>query len=154
MEIDYSVIQSMPDGDTLHGILQLHKRIFGSGDDLINKMKDKPRLLVMIAKLNENVIGYKVGYELDSRTFYSWLGAVSADYGKHGIASRLLVLQHQLLIEYGYQIVQTKTMNKWRDMLILNIKHGFDVMETYTDKKGRHKIVLEKKLIDLKEATL
>ncbi|MFL8938613.1 GNAT family N-acetyltransferase [Rossellomorea oryzaecorticis] len=89
MEIDYSVIQSMPDGDTLHGILQLHKGIFGSGDDLINKMKEKPRLLVMIAKLNENVIGYKVGYELDSRTFYSWLGGVSADYRKHGIASRL-----------------------------------------------------------------
>jgi predicted GNAT superfamily acetyltransferase len=148
LEIDYSVIQSMPDGDTLHGILEVHREVFGSGDDLIDKIKEKPQLLVTIAKQDGNVIGYKIGYELDRRTFYSWLGGVSPDYRKHGIASRLLVLQHQFLIKNGYHIVQTKTTNKWRAMLILNIKHGFDVMETYTDKKGRHKIVLEKKLID------
>jgi predicted GNAT superfamily acetyltransferase len=148
LEIDYSVIQPMPDGDTLHGILEVYREVFGSRDDLIHKMKEKPRLLVTVAKQEENVIGFKIGYELDSRTFYSWLGGVSEDYRKHGIASRLLTLQHQFLKENGYHIVQTKTMNKWRDMLILNIKHGFDVIETNTDKKGRHKIVLEKKLID------
>ncbi|XXM73145.1 GNAT family N-acetyltransferase [Lysinibacillus sphaericus] len=146
MEIDYSVIPSMPAGETLHEILKLHREVFGSGDDLIDRMKEKSKLLVIIAKQDKNVIGYKIGYALAPETFYSWLGGVSTDYRKHGIASRLLSLQHQFLIENRYHIVQTKTMNKWRDMLILNIKHGFDVMETYTDKKGRHKIVLEKKL--------
>lgn len=37
-------------------------------------------------------------------------------------------------------------MNKWRGMLILNIKNGFDIIETYTDENGLHKIVLEKNL--------
>jgi ribosomal protein S18 acetylase RimI-like enzyme len=145
--IDYLVIRSMPAGDTLQGILDLHSEVFGTGDDLIDRMKKKPELLVTIAKQDEKVIGYKIGYELDPHTFYSWLGGVNGAYRQHGIASRLLELQHHFLIENGYHIVRTKTMNKWRNMLILNIKHGFDVMETYTDKKGRHKIVLEKKLI-------
>jgi hypothetical protein len=55
--------------------------------------------------------------------------------------------QHQYLKENGYHIVQTKTMNKWRSMLILNIKSGFDIIETYTNDKGVHKIILEKNLL-------
>ncbi|CAH0346701.1 hypothetical protein BCI9360_03046 [Bacillus sp. CECT 9360] len=56
--------------------------------------------------------------------------------------------QHQYLKEIGYKVVQTKTMNKWRGMLILNIKSGFNVIDTYTDEKGLHKIILEKNLIN------
>ncbi|WP_218197355.1 hypothetical protein, partial [Pseudomonas sp. 2995-1] len=48
------------------------------------------------------------------------------------------------LREKGYSVVQTKTMNKWRNMLILNIKHGFDIIETTIDDNGLHKIVMEK----------
>lgn len=83
---------------------------------------------------------------MDSHTFYSWLGGVHNQYRKHGIASTLMEKQHQFLKEKGFKLVQTKTMNRWRKMLILNIKHGFDVIETYTDEKGLHKIVLEKNL--------
>ncbi|WP_369792731.1 hypothetical protein [Virgibacillus sp. SK37] len=54
--------------------------------------------------------------------------------------------QHLYLIEKGYEIVQTKTKNKWRGMLLLNIKSGFDVIGTYTDKVGEPKIILEKRL--------
>ena len=66
---------------------------------------------------------------------------------KFGVASELIEKQHNYLIEKGYNIVQTKTMNKWRSMLILNIKSGFDVIDTYTDENGRHKIILEKILM-------
>lgn len=55
--------------------------------------------------------------------------------------------QHHYLRETGYKVVQTKTMNKWRGMLVLNIKSGFDVVATCTDEKGLHKIILEKHLV-------
>ncbi|QDP42151.1 GNAT family N-acetyltransferase [Radiobacillus deserti] len=137
----------MPDTDVLDGIIELHKAIFDTSDDLINKMASKPKLLVIAAMNGTKVIGYKIGYELDKNKFYSWLGGVDTFYRKHGIASELMDRQHQYLKEIGYSIVQTKTMNKWRNMLVLNIKNGFDVIDTYTDKKGRHKIILEKKLL-------
>ena len=87
-----------------------------------------------------------MGHELDENKFYSWLGAVEPAYRKHRIASRLMEQQHHHLLAKGYEIVQTKTMNKWRSMLILNIKNGFDVIDTYTDENGLHKIILEKNL--------
>lgn len=148
MNFDYFIFNSIPDEDVLDGIIELHKVIFGTSDDLINKMANKPKLLVITAMNDTKVIGYKIGYELDNNKFYSWLGGVDTYYRKHGIASELMERQHQYLKENGYSVVQTKTMNKWRNMLVLNIKNGFDVIDTYTDEKGLHKIILEKKLLN------
>ena len=148
MGFEYFILNSIPAVDVLNGILELHKDIFGTSDDLINKMASKPQLLVITAMDGKKVIGYKIGYAIDNNKFYSWLGGVDPNYRKHGIASMLMEKQHQYLKENGYKVVQTKTMNKWRNMLILNIKNGFDVIDTYTDKKGLHKIIFEKNLLN------
>lgn len=148
LNFNYFIFNSIPNDDVLDGIMELHKVIFGTTDDLINKMANKPKLLVITAMNGMKVIGYKIGYELDNNKFYSWLGGVDTNYRKHGIASELMQKQHQYLKKNGYSVVQTKTMNKWRNMLVLNIKNGFDVIETYTDEKGLHKIILEKKLLN------
>ncbi len=147
LSFNYLIINSIPTSDILEGIKELHKIIFGNSDNLINKMANKPQLLVITAMDDKKVIGYKIGYEIDKSTFYSWLGGVDPDYRGHGIASILMEKQHQYLKRKCYQVVQTKTMNKWRNMLILNIKSGFDIIDTYTDEKGLHKIILEKKLL-------
>ncbi|HYK71993.1 MAG TPA: GNAT family N-acetyltransferase [Pseudoneobacillus sp.] len=148
MNFNYNIFNSIPDADVLNSLLELHKSIFGTSDDLINKMDSKPQLLVITAMDGKKVIGYKIGYAIDSSKFYSWLGGVDPNFRKHGIASMLMEKQHQYLAANCYTIVQTKTMNKWRSMLILNIRNGFDVIDTYTDEKGLHKIVLEKSLIN------
>lgn len=148
MGIKYMLFNTIPEKLILEGILDLHKRIFGESDDLVKKMESKPQLLVNVALNESKVIGYKMGYELDKRKFYSWLGGVDTRFRGHGVASKLLEQQHQYLKDNGYHIVQTKTMNKWRSMLILNIKSGFDVMSTYTNEKGLHKIILEKNLVE------
>lgn len=147
MSFDYFIFHSMPDGDILDGIIELHKVIFGTTEDLINKMKSKQQLLVITAMDGKKVIGYKMGYEIDDIKFYSWLGGVDPIYRNLGIASTLMDKQHQYLKGKGYYVVQTKTMNKWRSMLVLNIKNGFDVIDTYTDENGLHKIILEKNLL-------
>lgn len=146
MEIDYLIFDSLPNAFLLDSIVKLHTEIFGAADNLIDKMENKSQLLVITAMSGEKVIGYKIGYALDDTKFYSWLGGVDTDFREFGIGSTLMEKQHQYLREKGYSVVQTKTMNKWRSMLILNIKNGFDVMNTYKDEKGLHKIILEKNL--------
>lgn len=148
MNFDYTIYTRIPNANVLEGVLELHRDIFGDSDDLINKMTSKPQLLVITAMDGKKVVGYKIGYALDSYKFYSWLGGVEANYRKYGVASTLMEMQHQYLKENGYSVVQTKTMNKWRNMLVLNIKNGFDVIDTYTNEKGLHNIVLEKKLLN------
>ncbi|WP_413376367.1 GNAT family N-acetyltransferase [Alkalihalobacillus sp. 1P02AB] len=147
MNLSFSQLESLPTEKESTQLIRLHEKIFAQKSNFIGKLRQQSNILIHLAYNNNQLVGYKIGYELTEEKFYSWLGGVDPHYRNYGIASTLMKMQHDLLIEYGYQIVQTKTMNKWRNMLILNIKNGFDVLETYTDKKGMHKIILEKKLI-------
>ncbi|MED4017150.1 GNAT family N-acetyltransferase [Sutcliffiella cohnii] len=144
--MQYTYFNGIPNEELMKGIQELHQKVFGTSEDLLTKMKTKPTLLIHIAIEDEKIVGYKIGYTLSGDLFYSWLGGVDPSYRNKGIASMLMKIQHQYLKEKGYKTVQTKTMNKWRNMLLLNIKSGFDIMETYIDDKGQHKIVLEKSL--------
>lgn len=143
--MEYKLFTEIPERKIMDGILKIHQEIF-EDTTLPEKAETKGKVVFLVAVDNGQVAGYKIGYELSGDQFYSWYGAVHpADRGK-GIASELMKRQHAYLKEAGYKIVSTKTRNKWREMLILNIKHGFDVIETFVDGDGIHRIVLEKQL--------
>lgn len=146
MNLTYLTTKSIPSPEIMEAIQHLHNSIFGGSDNLPAKMGGKPKLLFNLALDGQKLVGYKIGYELHQTKFYSWLGGVDPEYRNHGIASTLMHQQHRHLKQHGYTSVQTKTMNKWRGMLILNIKNGFNIVETYNDQNGRHKIILEKDL--------
>lgn len=137
-----------PDERTLDGMLQLHNSIFENANELLEKASKRPNLLFVTAIEQDEVVGYKIGYELSDDRYYSWYGGVQDEYRGRGIASKLMDRQHRLVKEAGYATIETKTRNKWRSMLILNIKHGFDITETFYDDEDIHRITLVKKLID------
>lgn len=142
--LEIVTIEGFPDSKLLTKLLLLHETIFKDADTLIAKASSKPNIVFTIGLERDEVVGYKIGYEQESDRFYSWLGGVDSNYRNKGIASMLMNQQHLYLKEKGYKTVQTKTKNKWRNMLILNIKNGFDVIGTYTDNRGEVKIILEK----------
>ncbi|HEY4602312.1 MAG TPA: hypothetical protein VIG73_13685 [Cerasibacillus sp.] len=84
MGVKYVVLDKMPRTDLMEGI-SLHQNVFGA-DNLVNKIKDKQKLLFNLALDGEKLVGYKIGYELDKNKFYSWLGGVDSHYRGHGIA--------------------------------------------------------------------
>lgn len=141
----------MPDEETLAGVLQIHNRIFESAHELVEKASLRPDVLFVIAQEDNQVTGYKIGYSLSKDRYYSWYGAVHEEYRGKGIASKLMEHQHRLVKDAGYSTIETKTRNKWRNMLIVNIKHGFNITETFIDEEGIHRINLEKSLLDSNE---
>ncbi len=147
LAITYTYFNELPENDVLEGIIELHTNTFGLSDDLEGRMKEKPKLRIDVALEGGKVVGYKIGYALNREKFYSWLGGVDAGYRNQGIASMLMGQQHRHAKDSGYKAVQTQTKNKWRGMLLLNIKSGFDIIGTYTDHEGEPKIILEKKMI-------
>lgn len=91
------------------------------------------------------VVGCKLGYERQPGHYYSWLGGVLPEFRGQGLAAELLGRQHAWAREQGYHRIRTHTYNRWRAMLLLNLRHGFDIIGTV---QGRHglTIVLEKEL--------
>jgi predicted GNAT superfamily acetyltransferase len=143
----YRVYEEWPPETIAEQIRQLYETIFQtSAERMMEKMNKVESLLVIAAFKQDKVIGFKIGYENDSEEFYSWIGGVAPAYRKKGIGSTLMNMQHEWIKKRGYKIVTTQTKNKWRDMLILNLRHGFDIIGTYTDEKGEPKIILQKRL--------
>ncbi|WP_093131048.1 hypothetical protein [Salinibacillus kushneri] len=85
-------------------------------------MRSKPKLLVITAMDGKKVIGYKIEYELDDKKFYSWLDGVYTIIESMVLLLQLMKKQHQYLKENGYCAVQTKTMNRWRSMLVNHLE--------------------------------
>lgn len=145
--ITYLTIQNIPDLSTLQSIEGLYKEIFQTIDhNKFTLRMTNEKAFSIIALDSDQIIGFKTGYSLDSKTFYSWIGGVLPAYRGRGIADELMKRQHAWCKQNGFQIIRTKTMNRWRSMLILNLKHGFNIIDNYTDEKGEVKIILEKEI--------
>ncbi|MBN9418941.1 MAG: hypothetical protein J0I12_26045 [Candidatus Eremiobacteraeota bacterium] len=104
----------------------------------------KKRLLVA-ARDERGVAGFKLGFCERPGIFHSWLGAVALEREGQGIGRRLMELQHQHLTEQGYHKVRTGTRNQFKRMLILNLLSGFELVGVRQRRDGPH-IQLEKRL--------
>lgn len=101
-----------------------------TAESLSARLRDKPRFLVQVAEEGEQLLGFKIGYQLDSQTFYSWFGGVSSLARNKGVAQRLLEIQEDWVAEQGYQYLKVKSRNQFPSMLRLLIKNGY-LIENY-----------------------
>ncbi len=116
-----------------------------SKEKLKREGSKKTQLLILIAYLDGKAVGYKVGHEQSSQIFYSWIGGVLPEYRNNKIARKLMDKQHQQAFKLGYQRIRTFTENRYKAMLILNLKCGFDVIGVYkSDHDEKQTIMLEK----------
>ncbi|RAJ95475.1 acetyltransferase (GNAT) family protein [Larkinella arboricola] len=150
MPIRYEIYFDLPPESLLRAIISLHQRVFvgqtpGELFQEFEEAKDR-QMLTLVALDDQAVVGYKMGYQRKPGHFYSWLGCVSPDYRRQGIAGELMRQQHDWCKANGYRAIRTHTRNQWRDMLILNIRHGFDIIGTVTSASSPTTIVLEKTL--------
>jgi len=128
-------------------ILDLYGEIFGDVDEAkFRQRMNAEHLLTLVVRQNNSLAGFKIGYPLNSEVFYSWLGAVSPPFRRRGIALLLMERQHAWCKANGFLKVCTKTYNRWKNMLILNLKCGFVIVGLTKKEDGRLQIVLEKRL--------
>ena len=132
----------------LEKIQEFYQSIFAVTDleKFANRINSAEKLFIILAISDDEIVGFKLGYQIDSIKFYSWIGGVKSEFRKQGIADELMKRQHHWCKTNGFHIVQTKTKNTFKPMLILNIKHGFDIIELQHNAQNEIKIVLEKNL--------
>jgi ribosomal protein S18 acetylase RimI-like enzyme len=104
------------------------------------------KFLLLVAELNGVVVAYKLGYWLDERCFYSWLGGVHPDYRKLGIAKKLLREQEARVRAEGVREIRVKSMNKYKSMLLLLIAQDYAITDIQLNAQGEEKIHFSKKL--------
>jgi predicted GNAT family acetyltransferase len=146
--ITFDEIEGKPNPNYAEKIKSFYQSVFPDADleKFSYRIDSARKLFTVLAIANAEIVGFKLGYWLDSTKFYSWVGGVKAEFRKQGIAHELTKRQHNWCRKNGFKIVQTKTLNRFKPMLILNIKHGFDIVELQRNEQNELKIVLEKDL--------
>ncbi|MDH5937894.1 GNAT family N-acetyltransferase [Vibrio splendidus] len=81
--------------------------------------------LILVAEEAGVLLGFKIGYELDENTFYSWFGGVSPLARNKGVAQAQLDIQEQWVKQQGYQQLKVKSRNLFPAMLRLLLKNGY-----------------------------
>lgn len=101
---------------------------------------------LLIARLEGRSVGFKLGYRKEKEVFHSWLGGVHPEFRGFGIATELLKRQHQWCREQGFKAIETHTQNRFKAMLILNLKQGFEMTGTHINGAGHLSLQLRKQL--------
>lgn len=147
--IEFTGIEGVPDKEKLGKILEFYGLIFSdaNAEKFEKRISEAKNPLILLALDNEKIVGFKIGYEIEPKVFYSWLGGVDKNFRFREIAAELMKRQHLWCRRKGFETVRTKTKNEFKAMPILNITHNFDIVNVYRDKRDELKIVLEKDLL-------
>ena len=149
MAITFKTFQEVTD-ELLDILADLDQQIFEKPyprEKIAREATTKHNFSAIVAYSDETPCAFKAGYEMTARLYYSWIGGVASDYRGAGIAKTLMAKQHELAKELHYQTVRTHTENRFREMLILNIKSGFEIIGVSRGYDGAKTIImLEKEL--------
>ncbi|MDR9826962.1 GNAT family N-acetyltransferase [Vibrio sp. FNV 38] len=116
---------------------------------LAQRLDDKQDVLILVAEDNKQLLGFKIGYQVDQHVFYSWLGGVSPIARKKGVAQQLLDWQEAWVCKHNYSDLKVKSRNQFPGMLRLLIRNGYQI-EDYErmDPIEESRIHFTKMLID------
>lgn len=90
--------------------------------------------LILIAEEQGQLLGFKIGYQLDEHTFYSWFGGVSSAARNKGVAQKQLDIQEEWAKIQGYKQLKVKSRNQFPAMLRLLLRNGY-MIENFEKKE-------------------
>jgi len=146
--LTYQYLEGIPDSSILNQTLDLYDTLFDDArlDFFKQRIHEKQNVILVLCFDDRTLVGFKVGYRYNKNTLYSWVGGVAPKYRNKGIANHLIKIQHDWAKEKGYKKVRTKSMNRFKPMMVLNLKNGFDIVKIYTNDSSQTKIIFEKNL--------
>ncbi|MDN3679282.1 GNAT family N-acetyltransferase [Vibrio tapetis subsp. quintayensis] len=97
-----------------------------TSERLTSRLK-QTRDLILVAKVDDVPVAYKIGYSLSDSEFYSWLGGVIPRFRQQGIATMLRKRQEEWAYQAGYSSISVKSMNRYPAMLQLLISSGYQI---------------------------
>lgn len=106
-------------------VTEIDEFIVKENEQSLAQRLEGKRHLILIAEQQGQILGFKIGYELDSDTFYSWFGGVSPKARNLGLAQKLLDVQESWVIEQGYQQLKVKSRNQFPAMLRLLLRNNY-----------------------------
>lgn len=117
--------------DDLSVIVDLFNQIYRPARDIESfrrRFRGRHNVLTMVARLQNQAVGFFLGFELKPTVFFAWFYGVAPDFRRQGIASQLMDAAHAWAKNEGYEYIRFECHNQHRPMLHLAIELGYDIV--------------------------
>lgn len=128
-------------------VIRRMNRIIFEEERIINTF-DREDITIFIAFVDDEPVGFKLGYRESRTTFYSAKGGVLPGWRRRGISRQLLHVMMDHVREQGYRRFAYDTFpNKHPGMTVLGLDEGFTVTRAdYNSTYKDYRLRFEKKL--------
>ena len=114
--------------DSMQVVRDLNQRIFGE-ERVINTF-DREDLMILLALISDEPVGFKIGYKENRFLYYSAKGGVLPEHRGIGIARKLLEGMVIRARSWGYRRLAYDTFpNMHAGMTVLGLREGFRVVK-------------------------
>jgi len=131
-------------------VTHLYNNLFRPEHDekwIRRRLQGRYNVLVQVARIGKDAVGFFVGYELRPSVFFAWLCGVVPDMRRSGIASQLMQAAEDWARTEGYKTMRFECSNNIRPFLHFGIAYGYDIVGIRWDSElMANVIVFEKQL--------
>ena len=136
--------------EELPTICSLYNQIFRPGRDIDSfrrRFRGRYNVLMLMARIDDNPVGFFMGFELKPTVFFAWFYGVIPEYRRQGIASQLVEAVHAWAKQNDYESLRFECHNQHRPMLHMAIALGYDIVGIRWDPdRGDNLVIFEKVL--------
>lgn len=139
----------------LDTITHLHNSIFRPERErhwIERFLKGRHNVLVQVARIGSDAVGFYIGMELRPSTHQGWLVGVVPEMRRTGIGTQLLGAACEWAKTEGYRSIRFEVPNTVRPVLQFSIAEGFDITGVrYDHDLATNLVIFERILLDPSE---
>lgn len=136
--------------DELPTIVGLYNQVFRPPrpiDQFRRRYLGRYNVLQLVARIDDQPVGFFMGFELKPDTFFAWFYGVVPDARRQGVGSQILEAAQSWAAQHGYDIFRLESDNQHRPMLHMAIAMGYDIVGLRWDSdRGANLVIFEKGL--------
>jgi GNAT superfamily N-acetyltransferase len=130
--------------DVYNQIFRPHQEV----DYFQRRFRGRYNVLTLLARQDNQPVGFWTGFELKPGMYYHWLGAVVAELRRHGIARQLQEAQQAWARDHGCEYIRCECLNHQREFIHFALEVGYDIVGIRWDSThADNLIVFEKSML-------
>ncbi|MCA9309619.1 MAG: GNAT family N-acetyltransferase [Phycisphaerales bacterium] len=142
------------DPTDLELVTHLYNQLFRperSEDWIARRLKGRHNILVQVASIDKDAVGFSVGMELKPSVHFSWICGVVPEMRRTGIATQLMRAAEDWARVEGYASMRFECSNQVRGFLHFGIANGYDIVGIRWDPDRLMNLIIFEKLLGERE---
>lgn len=120
-----------------------------SDDDMRRRLRGRHNVLVQVARIGDQAVGFYIGMELRPDVHFAWSCGVVPEMRRAGIATQMMHAAEDWARTEGYRLLRFECDNNVRPFMHFGIANDYDIVGIRWDSDLMHNVVIfEKHLTD------